>query len=71
MQIKTLHEFERRQEDDLLAAARAAFPELRRRSNAALPPVVPVGSTHRAGWYSRRNGMPVKKTSRPRVRLGG
>lgn len=42
-----------------------AFPELRRRASAALPPVQPVASAHRAGWYSRRNGQPVKKDVAP------
>jgi len=45
---RTLREAEERNGDELLASARAAFPELRRRANAALPPVLPVVSAHRA-----------------------
>jgi hypothetical protein len=62
---RRLREAEERNGDDLLASARAAFPELRRRATRSDPPVVPVASTHRAGWYSRRNGMPVVKDVAP------
>lgn len=43
---RTLREMERRQDAELLASARNFFPELRRRANAALPPVLPVASAH-------------------------
>lgn len=57
-----LVEAERQKDDELLASARAAFPELRRRANTAQPPPVsPVASVHRAGWYRRVNGAPVVK----------
>ena len=56
-----LVDFERQQDDELLASARAAFPELTRRANTAQPPVSPVASVHRAGWYRRTNGQPVVK----------
>jgi hypothetical protein len=56
-----LADFERRQDDDLLAAARAAFPELRgRRASGGESPVRPVSPAH-AGWYRRTNGAPVVK----------
>jgi hypothetical protein len=63
-----LADFERQQDEDVLTAARNAFPELRRRSRV-LPPVASAtvagegeGNTaaplppaaHRAGWYRRR-----------------
>lgn len=57
-QAKTLHEFERRQEDDLLVAARGAFPELAarerramrgRRTTRPLPPVRSVSPADVAG----------------------
>jgi hypothetical protein len=73
-------EVEERTEQEMLASARATFPELRRRQARVpdSPPVRPgtaahvVGegvngsapslpTTHRAGWYSRRGGAPVKK----------
>jgi hypothetical protein len=60
-QSKTLHDFERQHDDEMLASARAAFPELRRQAGGAPPPVRPVASTHRAGWYRRTNGSPVVK----------
>jgi hypothetical protein len=57
---------EREQQAELLAAARAAFPELRRRASTSLPPPVqPVVSAHRAGWYRRVNGAPVVKDVGP------
>lgn len=52
---------ERQQDAELLAAARGCFPELRRRADASQPPVGPVASVHRAGWYRRTNGQPVVK----------
>jgi hypothetical protein len=60
---RTLQEVERQQDDELLATARAAFPELRRRQAAgATPPVRPAAPrTRRAGWYRRVNGAPVVK----------
>jgi hypothetical protein len=60
---RTLREMERQQGDELLASARAAFPELRgRQADAAQPPVRPAAPrTRRAGWYRRMNGAPVKK----------
>jgi hypothetical protein len=60
---KILHEFERRQDHELLASARAAFPELRRRHDggATLPLRPAAPRTRRAGWYRRTNGAPVVK----------
>lgn len=45
---KVLVDAERQQADELLASARNAFPELRRRASAARPPVLSVASAHRA-----------------------
>jgi hypothetical protein len=67
---RTLREMERQQGDELLASARAAFPELRgRQADAAQPPVRPAAPrTRRAGWYRRVNGAPVvKDVGRSRV----
>jgi hypothetical protein len=58
---RRLQQMERRHGDELLASARSAFPELRRRASAPPPPVQPVASTHRAGWYRRTNGSPIVK----------
>lgn len=55
---RTLREMERRQDDELLASARNAFPELRRRASAARPPVLPVASAHRAvRWPPDQSGL--------------
>lgn len=64
-QSRRIVEVAREADKELLASARNAFPELRRRATRSHPPVVPVASTHRAGWYSRRNGMPVVKDVAP------
>src|SRR5688572_11510083 len=60
-EAETLHDFERQHDDEMPASARSVFPELRRRASGGRPPVRPVASTHRAGWYRRTNGSPVVK----------
>ena len=64
---RTLREMERRQDDELLASARNAFPELRgRQAGGDEPPVRPAAPrTRRAGWYRRVNGSPVVKDMGP------
>jgi len=53
-----LVEFERQQDSELLASARAAFPELRRQARGGESPVSrPVASAQKASWPADPSGL--------------